>query len=297
MKCLIIAAGQGSRLSMRGDSKPLTPLLGLSLIERVILTAERSGITDFYVVTGYNGEKVITFLNKFSQSRNISVTCIVNERWGEGNGLSVLKAKDIIKENFILLMCDHIFDESILLELKDKRIEDDEIMLAVDYNLRSKEIDVRDATKVLVKDGRILNIGKNIEEYNAYDTGIFLCSPAIFEAIEKSLNKNDSSLSGGVKILAEKRKAEAFDIEGRFWIDVDDEKALKRAERKLLASLKKDSDGPVSRCLNRPLSNRITRYLVKTNIKPNHISLFSFILSALGALFFFFIIPSYLSAV
>jgi len=58
MKCLIIAAGRGSRLSSRGDSKPLVPLLGLSLIERVILTAKNASLTDFYVVTGYNGEEV-----------------------------------------------------------------------------------------------------------------------------------------------------------------------------------------------------------------------------------------------
>ena len=58
MKCLIIAAGRGIRLSSRGDSKPLVPLLGVSLIERVILTAQKSGLTDFYVVTGYNGEEV-----------------------------------------------------------------------------------------------------------------------------------------------------------------------------------------------------------------------------------------------
>ena len=53
-KCLIIAAGKGSRMSGKGDSKPLIPLLGLSLIERVILTVNNSGIDDFYVVTGYN---------------------------------------------------------------------------------------------------------------------------------------------------------------------------------------------------------------------------------------------------
>ncbi|UCG99815.1 MAG: NTP transferase domain-containing protein [Deltaproteobacteria bacterium] len=53
MKCLIIAAGRGSGLSSRGDSKPLISLLGVSLIERVILTAQESGLTDFYVVTGY----------------------------------------------------------------------------------------------------------------------------------------------------------------------------------------------------------------------------------------------------
>lgn len=58
MKCLIIAAGRGSRLSNKGDSKPLVPLLGLTLIERTILTAKKSGITDFYIVTGFAGEKV-----------------------------------------------------------------------------------------------------------------------------------------------------------------------------------------------------------------------------------------------
>ena len=41
MKCLIIAAGRGSRLLKKGDSKPLVPLLGLPLIERTILTARK----------------------------------------------------------------------------------------------------------------------------------------------------------------------------------------------------------------------------------------------------------------
>jgi len=84
MKCLIIAAGRGSRLSSRGDSKPLVPLLGLSLIERVILTAEKSGLTDFYVVTGYNGDKVRDYLSRFSHRRSIHMTHIINEIWEKG---------------------------------------------------------------------------------------------------------------------------------------------------------------------------------------------------------------------
>ena len=84
MKCLIIAAGRGSRLSSRGDSKPLVPLLGLSLIERVILTAEKSGLTDFYVVTGYNGDKVRDYLSRFTQRRNIHITHITNQEWEKG---------------------------------------------------------------------------------------------------------------------------------------------------------------------------------------------------------------------
>lgn len=288
MRCLIITAGLGSRLSSRGDSKPLIPLLGLSLIERVVLTAKKSGLTDFYVVTGYNGEKVKEYLNRFSQSRNINITHITNEEWEKGNGISVLKAKKLLNENFILLMVDHIFDELILKKLKNEGIADGEVMLAVDYNIKTnKLVDVNDATKVLVEDNRILDIGKNIRKYNAYDTGIFLCSPAIFSAIEESLYNDDSSLSGGIRVLASKGKANTFDIKDNYWIDVDDEKTFKKAETKLLYTLKKTSDGPVSRYLNRPISTRITRHLLRTDITPNYVSFFSFILAMLGALFFF----------
>jgi len=287
MKCLIIAAGKGSRLSIRGDLKPLVPLLELPLIERVILTAKGAGLSDFYVVTGYNGKKLRKHLDTFSQGKGIKINHLVNEEWEKENGLSVLKAKGEIEENFILLMSDHIFDESILTELLQEKITDKEVVLAVDYNLKNKIVDVDDVTRVLVKgNNRIANIGKNIKKYNAYDTGIFLCSPALFGALEEGSAHGETSLSAGIKILAKKKKARIFDIKGSYWIDVDNEIAFKKAENILLDNLKKTSDGPVSRHLNRPISTRISKYLLKKRITPNQISFFSFILSVIGALFF-----------
>ena len=185
-------------------------------------------------------------------------------------------------------MTDHIFDENILVRLMETENDDSEVRLAVDYNIDNKMVDVDDVTKVLV-DGndRIINIGKDIKKYNAYDTGIFLCSPAIFEALEESVANGDTSLSGGMKILAKKKKARIFNIKENYWIDVDDEKAFKKAENNLLINLKKISDGPISRYLNRPISTKISKLLLKKRITPNQISFFSFILSILGALLFF----------
>ncbi len=60
MQCLIIAAGQGRRLRHQGDSKPLVPLLGVPLIERVIRAAREAGADDFYVVIGYQGDRLMT---------------------------------------------------------------------------------------------------------------------------------------------------------------------------------------------------------------------------------------------
>ena len=288
MKCLIIAAGRGSRLSNRGNSKPLVPLLGLTIIERTILTARKAGINDFHVVTGYEGEKVRRYLDKLGQRTNTNITNIINEEWEKGNGISVLKARGLIKEPFILLMADHLFEYSILEGLKKERISEDEIILVVDRNVESnKLVNIDDVTKVLVNEAKIEAIGKEIKEYNAFDTGIFLCSPAIFEALEVSSSNGDSSLSGGIRILCRSGKAKTFNIRDDYWIDVDDEKAFNKAENLLISNLKKVSDGPVSRYLNRPLSIRLTRLLINTKIAPNHISIFAFILGVLGAGFFF----------
>jgi len=288
MKCLIIAAGRGRRLSPRGDSKPLIPLLGLPLIERTILTAKDAGLTDFCVVTGHNGDKVRGFLDGLAQKRGVRITHVVNDEWERDNGLSVLKAKGLLADDFVLLMADHILDEAILPKLKKETVGDGELILAVDCRTKgNSNVDIDDVTKVLVEDGRILDIGKNIEEYNAYDTGVFLCSPGIFAALEESVSTGDSTLSGGIRAMVEEGKAKSLDIGEHYWIDVDDETAFRNAERVLLAGLKKPTDGPVSRHLNRPISTRITKLLLRTSVTPNAISLASFALGILGSVLFF----------
>ena len=276
-------------MAARGDSKPLAALLGLPLIERAILTARKAGLDDFYVVTGHKGEEVRDFLDSLSTRRDLRISYIENKEWeSAGNGLSVLKAKGHLDEPFVLMMVDHVFDEQILNGLLQTSLKEDEICLAVDENLENPLVDLDDVTRVRVHDGHIADIAKEVDDYNAFDTGLFLCTPAVFAALEESMSEhNDSSLSGGIRILAQRQKARAFNIGDSFWIDVDDERSFERAERHLLSRLSKNRDGPISRYINRPISARITRQLVNvTNLSPNAISFFSFICCTVAALLF-----------
>jgi len=106
----------------------------------------------------------------------------------------------------------------------------------------------------------------------------------IFKALEQSEEKDgDTSLSGAIRILAAEGRAKAILLDG-FWIDVDDPAAFQRAEQVLLKRLRdKPNDGPVARYLNRPLSVRMSRYLVQRDVTPNQISLVSFLCSVLAA--------------
>ena len=285
MKCLIIAAGQGTRLKSKGEVKPLVSLLGVPLIERVIRSALEGGADEFYVITGYEGEQVSYFLQQLAKRLNVVVTLIQNDDWRKENGFSVLKARDVLKEPFLLLMADHLFDPAIIRSLQEQTLNEGEVLLAVDTDDKNNPlIDMEDVTKVYIQDGHILNIGKTIDDFNGFDTGIFLCTPAIFEALERAYKiDNKTTLSAAIRVLADNKQAKSVPTQ-KFWIDVDDENAHQKAEKKLLDSLRgKSNDGPVSYWLNRPISTRLSKFLVSFNITPNQISFFSFVLSIIAA--------------
>ena len=201
-KCLVIAAGRGSRLASGGLPKPLFPLLGLPLIERTIVTAKRAGLEEFTVVTGYENDRVTQFLDRLALRRGISITHVVNEKWDGGNGLSVLAARDAIgQEPFALLMADHVMEVSLLNGLLNESLEAGGVCLAVDRNLSNPLVDLADVTKVRASDGRLEAIGKDLERYDAFDTGCFLCSPELFSALEEVQGQEgDGSLSAGIAL-------------------------------------------------------------------------------------------------
>ena len=235
MKCLIVAAGQGTRLREKGPVKPLIPLKGVSILERVLERARAAGIDEFVVVSGYRGGDVRAELDRLAARDRISVTHVINENWERANGVSVLAAKPFLSEPFLLTMCDHLVDADILRGLMAAAVEPDTVTLAVDFNVGGSINDLEDVTRVKCSEGRIERIGKVIRDFNAIDTGVFLCTPVIFEALEASQAAGDDSISGAMNVLARWRKARVFDIGDRLWLDIDDPVAFGKAEALLEA--------------------------------------------------------------
>ncbi|HLC51892.1 MAG TPA: phosphocholine cytidylyltransferase family protein [Candidatus Nanoarchaeia archaeon] len=60
MKCIILAAGRGSRLHKYTEALPkgMLPLAGKPLLKRQIETLRKTGITDISIVRGYNKDKI-----------------------------------------------------------------------------------------------------------------------------------------------------------------------------------------------------------------------------------------------
>jgi len=290
---VILAAGRGERLSGTVEvPKPLTSVLGLSLLERVILSCKAAGVSEVHVVLGFRKEEVQPRLSEWQRRHEVSIRAVENPCWPEGNGTSVLACAPHLASAFLVLMSDHLVDPAAISHLIKEGGDEEACYLLVDHRV-DRVFDRQDATRVHVDEGKITAIGKGLEPYNAIDTGIFLCRPFLFDVLREAQRAGDGSLSGGIGRLAEQGKMRSVDLGDRFWLDVDTPKALKHARKALLRqTIKTEEDGFIAKWLNRHLSVRISARLLTipatARLSPTAISLVSFLIVFLSAFLFIF---------
>ena len=232
MDAVIIAAGFGSRLRDISDSKPMTPVAGVPLLELGVRQAKAAGAQRVVVVTGHEAARLESALPALAQRAGIAVEPARVADWTKPNGWSVIAGAERIAGNYLLMMSDHIFSAPILSGLAQQGGADRGVTLAVDRRIDDPLIDPDDATWVQRDErGFIRAIGKTISEYDAVDCGAFLCTPELAEAIRAAIAGGQAgSLSEGMQRLADQGRAATWEIGGAWWLDVDDPRAHALAE-------------------------------------------------------------------
>lgn len=234
-KGLILAAGYGSRLdghTSASSFKPLIPVLDKPLIIRTIDSLKKAGCDSIVIVLGYGHKEVEeSILNTYEGEKDLEF--VYNEDYHLSNGVSVLAAKDVLCDVFIMTMADHIIGDS-LMDIAGNHIpEEGTAALLVDHKVNTI-FDIEDATKVLAENDKVISIGKQLDEYNCIDTGVFVCTKGIIKAIERKYHENgDASISDGVQMLASEGNMHTIDIKDGFWQDVDTPEMLDHAEEVL----------------------------------------------------------------
>ena len=229
---VILMAGTGSRLRRSAETiaKPLIPIGGRPLISYAIDSFEKAGVERIFAVVGPNGEELAAAVAPLLPAQ-MQFHPIPNPKWQKQNGVSLLMAAGKVRAPFFLTMGDHLFESSIVDSLL-ARADPTRLNLAIDKKIASI-FDLDDAMKVRLDGNRIAAIGKTLADYNAIDTGIFLCPETIFEYLERVLRNDDCALADGVRLMAEEGNALAVDIGDAWWQDVDTPEMLARAEEEI----------------------------------------------------------------
>jgi 1L-myo-inositol 1-phosphate cytidylyltransferase len=229
---VILMAGTGSRLSGSADTiaKPLIPIAGRPLIRYAIDSFAKAGVKTLHAVVGPNGDELAAAVAPLLPSQ-MQFHPVSNPDWRKQNGVSLLTVSGKVRAPFFLAMGDHLFESSILDHLV-AQADLTRLNLAIDRKIDSI-FDLNDAMKVQTRENTIVAIGKNLENYNAIDTGIFVCPEVIFDYLRHALKDGDCSLADGVRLMAVGGKALAVDIGEAWWQDVDTPEMLAQAEQQM----------------------------------------------------------------
>ena len=232
----MLAAGNGDRFhNTSHDSKLLEPLLGQPLLARTLGCAYEAGVRRATVVLGYQADRVRA-LAEAGAPRELGLSFAYNPDWRLENGLSVLAAEAHVEsEAFAVLMGDHVFEPAVLDRLFTAARQPDESVLAVDMRPAPPEV-AAEATKVSLRGSVITGIGKGLTRYDALDTGVFVCSRVLFEALRDAQRAGDTTLSGGIRRLAARGLMRSMDIGDATWCDIDTVTDLEAAELALVCT-------------------------------------------------------------
>ena len=220
-KGVVLAAGFGERprpLTL-DTPKALLEIGGRPLISYTLDALWSSGVEDIAIVLGYQSEKIRQALAESDPP----VTFLFNEDYEGGNALSVYAARSYVgDEPFVVCMADHAIDRGIV----ERLLADpqDDCILCVDPDAWHPS-QINDATRVMVDDeGYVSTIGKQLELWNAIDTGVFKMTGDVFEAGEHLMARRgiQVGITDVVRFMgANGRPFMTCDVGGMFWADVD----------------------------------------------------------------------------
>ena len=159
MKVIILAAGMGSRLRPLTNNKPkcMLELSNQTMIERQIKIFHSCNINDITVVTGYKSELIDIPDVKYVKNENYETTNM-NE--------SLFCALELSNTPILVTYSDIVFEQKIIQQMLEII---DGIRLAVNLNWKTSYHNrtmhpLSEAENVLLENGKILQIRKNISE-------------------------------------------------------------------------------------------------------------------------------------
>ncbi len=235
---IILAAGIGSRLRPITNLKPkcMTKVAGIPILIHQINAYKKAGISNIFIVIGYEGEKV---KEAVKHVRNVNIVLIENNEYETTNNMYslylVLKESKLYTKPFILSNGDVIFEECII---KEVVINEEQDLIVCDkgsYNEESMKVTV-------TTEGIINNISKLIKREEAYGNSIDIykfskkSSNLLFNLIKKIIEK-ENNLKDWTEIALQRLMFEKkwmpkpFNINRKKWVEIDNYDDLALADK------------------------------------------------------------------
>lgn len=118
MKCVILAAGEGTRLRPLTETrpKPMLYVAGKPLIFHLLTEAKKAGINEAIIVVRYKKEKLIEYLSKTDFGMKIK---FIEQGPENGTGAALLCAQKEMNDTFVVLAGDIVTEASVIKKIME----------------------------------------------------------------------------------------------------------------------------------------------------------------------------------
>lgn len=193
MIAVIAAGGKGTRLSSIAQNipKPMVSIFGKPILQHQIERLKENGVTDFYFLIGFLGNII---KNYFKDGSSFGVRIhYIEEKEPLGSGGALFFLRNIIKEDFVFLFGDLIFDVCFKRMMNFHKEHNSLITLLSHPNSHPFDSDliISDEETEVVLDIDSKNNDRNYYYHNLVNSGIYIISPQIFDRHFDSLKKID----------------------------------------------------------------------------------------------------------
>lgn len=230
---IVPAAGRGERLDRPGTPKPIVEVGGVPLVVGVLQQLAEAGVERAVVVLGY-GADLVTAKLRAESIPGLEVVCVENERWEQGLARSLLAAQEAVGDtSFLIAMADHVLSFPMLARVRETTPPSRGVAALVDDEPEGV-FDLAAAVKVATAGELVLDVARDLADFDAVDAGVLHATPALFDALRQAAEADpDADLSDALSILAREGRVHAVRTGGLPWDDVDTPAGLVHAELRL----------------------------------------------------------------
>ncbi|NPA21972.1 MAG: nucleotidyltransferase family protein [Candidatus Micrarchaeota archaeon] len=210
MKVVILAGGRGQRLRPYTDRtpKPMLPLGSKPILAYILNNVKKAGFDEVLLATGFMHDQIERYFG--NEYKGIRIHYAVEEK-PEGTAGSLVKVKDMLDEDFLVLMGDQLTTIQ-LHKFYQKHLENDAIASIV---LKEHEIPIEYGTALI--DGEKITAFEEKPVIKKYiNTGIYALNKRIFDYIKVG---DDFGKDVFPALLRNNEKI-GYCLTDKFWVDI-----------------------------------------------------------------------------
>jgi len=203
---------------------------GMTIIELILYNLFRAGISRVDMLIGAKGKAIEDHVRVSPVAEKLDIHFInLGVEYSMSHAQSIIAARKVIKEPFVLCTSDHIFEPELIYNVANADLGADAGCVMVEDEIEDLDMNILPASAVYVKreGARVRRIARRLRPHDAVEAGLFQLGPEVFDAlIDQATSKAYFTLAEALDEFAAAGRLACLSTDGKLWLSIETREQL-----------------------------------------------------------------------